>query len=78
MGRVYLNKKDIEVLNKIRNMNLVDDIKNVLDDILKKEKETRLHINSVSKEYKRKKRAIDKNYARSKKEKEGAKNGKNK
>ena len=44
MGRVYLNKKDIEVLNKIRNMNLVD----------------------------------DKNYARSKKEKEGAKNGKNK
>lgn len=78
MGRVYLNKKDIEVLNKIRNMNLVDDIKNVLDDILKKEKETRLHINSVSKEYKRKKRVIDKNYARSKKEKEGAKNGKNK
>lgn len=77
MGRVYLNKHDIEILKEIKCMNLVDDIENVLDDILKREKETRLHINSVSKEYKRKKRAIDKNYARSKKERESAKKWRN-
>lgn len=73
MGRVYLNKEDIEILNKIRNMNLVDDIKNVLDDILKREEKMRIHINKISKEHKKMKRAIDKNYARSKKEREGAK-----
>ena len=78
MGRVYLNKHDIEILKEIKCMNLIDDIKNTIDNILKKEEEMRIHINKISKEHKRKKRAIDKNYARSKKEREGAKNGKNK
>lgn len=78
MGRVYLNKHDIEMLKEIKCMNLIDDIKNTIDNILKKEEKMRIHINKISKEHKKMKRAIDKNYARSKKEREGAKNGKNK
>lgn len=69
MGRVYLNKQDLMVLNMVAHMNLSDKYTRQIENILKKEEENRLHINNISKEYKRKKRAIDKNYARSKKEK---------
>lgn len=73
MGRVYLNKQDLMVLNMVAHMNLSDKYAKQIENILKREEENRLHINNISKEYKRKKRAIDKNYARSKKEKGGKK-----
>lgn len=68
MGRIYLNGKDREVLICIKKqLKNADEIK-FIDNLLEQEENNRLHFNKVASVYKKKKRAENKDFARSKKE----------
>lgn len=68
MASIYLNNKDREILTIIKNKLENREEINCIDKILSVNEKRRIKSNNVAKVYKKKNRAKNKNFARSKKE----------